>query len=169
MGTIRILCRRTISAALILAFVVPPLAVAGTSPQEAAAKAQETTAKDGGVQTEPGATEQLPDSPGTVQSPAAKPASTSAVSQVSSGIQPVPAGQQHLAQQPEPAGTAAAGIANTAGIAASKPAGLALAPGRQRRVRMIVIRMGAILGAGAAVGTVVALSKASPSRPPGAH
>ena len=73
------------------------------------------------------------------------------------------------AEQQQPVGTAAAGIENTAGVAASKPAGVAIAPPKQRRVRLLVIKVGAILGAGAAVGTVAALSKASPSRPPGAH
>jgi hypothetical protein len=55
------------------------------------------------------------------------------------------------------------------GVAASQPAGVAIAPAKQRRVRLIVIRVGAILGAGAAVGTVVALTQATPSKPPGAH
>ena len=69
----------------------------------------------------------------------------------------------------KPVGTAAAETSKASGVAASQPAGVAIAPAKQRRVRMIVIRVGAILGAGAAVGTVVALTQATPSKPPGAH
>jgi hypothetical protein len=36
-------------------------------------------------------------------------------------------------------------------------------------VRTVLIRVGAILGAGVAVGTVAALASASPSRPPGSR
>jgi hypothetical protein len=71
--------------------------------------------------------------------------------------------------QRKPVGTAAAEAPNATGVAASQPAGVAIAPGKQHRARTIVIRMGAILGAGAAVGTVVALTAATPSKPPGAH
>jgi hypothetical protein len=103
----------------------------------------------------------LPDSPGA-----------SAQAQQAQPPTPPPAAsspQQGPAQRTEPIGTAAAGIENTAGIAASKPAGVALAPPKQRRVRVLVIKLGAIAAAGAALGTVLALSKASPSKPPGAH
>jgi len=55
------------------------------------------------------------------------------------------------------------------GIAASQPAGAALAPAKQRRVRTILITVGAILGAGAAAGVTMALSEGSPSKPPGAR
>ena len=96
-------------------------------------------------------------------------------SQAGGAQSPAPAGrkQQNGAapQQPgqQPAGTAAAGIENTAGVAASKPAGVAIAPPKQRRVRLLVVKVGAIVGAGAALGTVAALSKGSPRKPPGAH
>lgn len=70
-------------------------------------------------------------------------------------------------QQPE--GTAAARAARVNGGPASKPAGAAIAPAKQRRTRSLLIKLGLIAGAGAAVGTVVALTKASPTRPPGAH
>ena len=69
----------------------------------------------------------------------------------------------------EPLGTAAAGSLPTTGVAGSRPAGAALAPARQRRVRTILIRMGVLVGAGVAVGTTFALSQASPSKPPGGH
>ena len=66
-----------------------------------------------------------------------------------------------------PSGTAAAQAAKPAGNAGSQPAGAAIAPPKQRQVRSFLIKLGAIAGAGAAIGTVYALSAASPSRVPG--
>lgn len=71
--------------------------------------------------------------------------------------------QQTPAQQP--VGTAAAPEEKPVGVAASRPAGAVIAPAKQRRVRIILIRTAIVIGAAAAVGTVVALSKGSPSRP----
>jgi hypothetical protein len=70
--------------------------------------------------------------------------------------------QQH---NPNPVGTAAAPLAKPTGVAASRPAGAVIAPAKQRRVRAIVIRVGIIVGAGVAIGTVAALSRGSSSRP----
>jgi hypothetical protein len=50
-------------------------------------------------------------------------------------------------------------------IAASRPAGAAIAPAKQRRVRTILISVGVIVAAGVAVGTVAGLSHASSSHP----
>lgn len=86
----------------------------------------------------------------------------------SSGPQQAPSAQEPGAPR-VPAGTAAARAASPTGVAASEPAGYAIAPAKQRRVRTILISMGAVLGAGAALGAVAALSSGSPSRPPGAH
>src|ERR1700693_503779 len=76
-----------------------------------------------------------------------------------------------VAQQPvrseQPTGTAAAQARKLSGNAASRPAGAAIAPAKQRQVRSFLIKMGVIAGAGVAIGTVAALSKGSPSRPPG--
>ena len=69
----------------------------------------------------------------------------------------------------KPVGTAAAEAPSASGIAASQPAGVAIAPAKQRRVRTIVLRTGAIIGAGVAVGTVVALTAGTSSKPSGAH
>lgn len=72
-------------------------------------------------------------------------------------------------QQPtEPVGAAAAERVPTAGGAAAKPAGVAIAPAKQHQTRSLLIKVGAALAAGAAVGTVFALSHSSPSTPPGA-
>jgi hypothetical protein len=71
-------------------------------------------------------------------------------------------------QKPEePVGAAAAERGRTAGGAASKPAGTAIAPAKQGQVRSWLIRIGAIAAAGAAFGTVYALSRKTPSTPPG--
>lgn len=64
-----------------------------------------------------------------------------------------------------PVGTAAAPYEKPLGVAASRPAGAVIAPAKQRRTRSIAIRVGLLVGAAAAIGTVVALSKSSPSRP----
>jgi hypothetical protein len=62
-------------------------------------------------------------------------------------------------------GTAVAPYETGIGVAASRPAGAVIAPAKQRRTRSFVIKLGVLIGACAAVGTVVALSNASPSQP----
>lgn len=66
---------------------------------------------------------------------------------------------------PNPMGTAAAPYEKTTGVAASRPAGAVIAPAKQKRKRSFLIRVGLILAGAAAIGTVVALSNGSPSRP----
>jgi hypothetical protein len=83
---------------------------------------------------------------------------------------PQPANPQSQAQPAQqqntnPVGTAAAPVAKPTGIAASRPAGAVIAPAKQKRRKAILIRVGIIVGAGVAVGTVAALSRASSSRP----
>ncbi|HEX3661977.1 MAG TPA: hypothetical protein VHU89_11125 [Acidobacteriaceae bacterium] len=65
----------------------------------------------------------------------------------------------------QPLGTAAAPYEQPSGITASRPAGAAIAPAKQRRTRTFIIRVGVIVAAAVAVGTVVALSSSSPSTP----
>ncbi|HEY1902269.1 MAG TPA: hypothetical protein VGG56_07570 [Terracidiphilus sp.] len=77
--------------------------------------------------------------------------------------QPNPEPQQN--SPTKPVGTAAAPLENTSGVAASRPAGAAIAPAKQRRARAILIRVSIVVGAAIAVGTVVGLSRSSPSRP----
>jgi len=81
--------------------------------------------------------------------------------------QPQPQAQEQTPH--EPLGTAAAESVQTTGVAASRPAGAAVAPAKQRRVRSILIKVGALAAAGVAIGTTMALSQGSPSRPPGTH
>ena len=85
-----------------------------------------------------------------------------------------PAQQETPAQKPKPRTTAPVGVgtaqqAPTAGGAASKPAGAAIAPAKQKQYRSLLIKIGAIAGAGAALGTVYALSRGTNSKPPGAR
>ena len=65
-----------------------------------------------------------------------------------------------------PVGTAAAPPEGAAGVTASRPAGAVIAPAKQRRARAILIRVGLLVGAGVAVGTVLALTRGTPSQPP---
>ncbi|HYW40995.1 conserved exported hypothetical protein [Candidatus Sulfotelmatomonas gaucii] len=65
----------------------------------------------------------------------------------------------------KPVGTAAAPAVNSTGVAGSRPTGAVIAPAKQRRVRSILIRVGVIVGACVAIGTVAALSHSSPSQP----
>jgi hypothetical protein len=67
-----------------------------------------------------------------------------------------------------PLGTAAAEKGRTAGGGASRPAGVAIAPAKQKRSRGLLIKLGALAAAGAAVGTVYALSRGTGSTPAGA-
>ena len=117
---------------------------------------------------------ELPDSPGAT---AAKAAETQQQNTQPANANPSPsspAAQQSSGSRAQstsqtPVGTAVAESPNASGVAASQPAGVAIAPAKQRRVRTIVLRMGALVGAGVAVGSVVALTAGTSSKPPGAH
>jgi hypothetical protein len=130
---------------------------------------------------------ELPDSPGAVlfqsqdgtsQSSAASPATASqqtpATAQTSANNSQ-PAQSQNTAAQAsdskpqQPVGTAVAATPVVSGSPAAQPAGVAIAPAKQHRTRTIVIRVGAVVGAAVAIGTVVALSEGTSSRPPGAR
>jgi hypothetical protein len=76
-----------------------------------------------------------------------------------------PAAQQAQEGASKPVGTAAAPYEKTTGVAASRPAGAVIAPAKQRRARALLIRVGVIVGAAVAVGTVLALTHGSPSKP----
>ena len=111
----------------------------------------------------------LPDSPGYVVL-AASGSAQNRESQSSTTTAPVPNTAQAPKDKPQrPVGTAAAEAPKVSGITAAQPAGVAIAPAKQRRVRRIVIKVGAIAAAGAAVGTVIALTAGTSSKPPGAH
>jgi hypothetical protein len=99
-----------------------------------------------------------------------QPAETSTLPNAPSSTQP-PAQQQQQPSQPAqaPAGAAAAQGIKAAGGAASRPAGTAIAPAKQRQTRSLLIKLGAIAAGAAAVGTIYALSHSSSSVPPGAR
>jgi hypothetical protein len=74
-------------------------------------------------------------------------------------------GQQQPNGGANPVGTAVAPAPRTTGVAGSRPAGAVIAPAKQRRVKIFLIKVAVVVGAGVAVGTVLALSHSSPSRP----
>lgn len=104
-----------------------------------------------------------PDAAGAQQeqpSPDANPAQTApAQSNLPEGPQPK--------KPAEPVGAATAESVPTTGGAAAKPAGVAIAPAKQHQTRSLLIKVGAVLAAGAALGTVYALSHGTSSTPPG--
>jgi hypothetical protein len=144
---------------------------AGALPALAQQAAASPTAADKNGQAQP------TQAPSSAQSPAAD-SQNAGQQPAAAPPAPQPAPTDALPQAPEPqtvpspqkpVGTATAETPNVSGVAASQPAGIAMAPAKQRRVRTIVFKVGAIVGAGVAVGTVVALTRATPSKPPGAH
>jgi hypothetical protein len=116
----------------------------------------------------------LPDSPGAIWAKSQEPQQENPSAQSTTPRADTPqtdspeSDAQHEKLQ-RPVGTAAAEAPKVSGVTAAQPAGAAIAPAKQRRVRTIVLKVGAILGASAAIGTVIALSAATPSKPPGAH
>ena len=85
--------------------------------------------------------------------------------------QPVPE-QTEPAPQPkvrpvQPAGAGVAQTGPTSGGAASKPAGNAIAPAKQKQYHSLLIKVGAVAAAGIALGTVYGLSRGTKSTPPG--
>lgn len=147
---------RIVSAALaILLCCTPELLFSATAQSAAPQNSQPAaTQPEGAPQNSPAT---LPDAPQRQQQPE-DPAQATA-----------PAAQNSTATQQSPEGTAAARSAKTIGGPASKPAGSAIAPAKQHQVRSLLIKIGAIAGAGAALGTVYALTRGTPSKPPGAH
>lgn len=109
----------------------------------------------------------VPASPSTMQPPPELPENPG-----STVNQPTAASQQPAQQNPQgqpvqqPSGTAVAPAVEVSGGAASKPAGVAIAPPKQRQIRSLLIKFGFLVGAGAAIGTVVGLSAASPGHVP---
>jgi hypothetical protein len=80
-----------------------------------------------------------------------------------------PAEPQLHKEAQKPSGTAAAESGKTSGVAASRPAGMAIAPAKQYRRRAFWVKLGAVAGAGLAAGTIFALSRSTSSRPPGSQ
>lgn len=128
------------------------------------APVQQDTAPDAATPSQnasPNPPSAAPDSPGAVKTQSEQNNSTTMQSAT-----PAPPSPQTPSK---PLGTAAAQPLTPSGVAASQPAGAAVAPAKQRRSRSLLIKVGAVVGAGVAIGTVLALSNATSSKPPGAH
>jgi len=155
---------RQVAVYLIISLTAP-LGVAATAPAQQTPPAtvgQGQTPDPSPSRLIAGGTPALPNSPIPVTPPSSSGAEQTQENQESSTSQAAPQPQNTPSQ---PMGTAAAPVEPGTGVAASRPAGAAIAPARQRRTRSFMIRVGLIVGLGVAVGTVVALSCASPSRP----
>ena len=139
---------------LVLALLSGPTVVVA---QQAGNAGSEKSVQPAGQTDASKPTPDLPESPGAMQS---------ANQNSNSGTVNTPPSQAAPAQ---PSGTAAAPAVQISGNAVSRPAGAAIAPPRQRRVRSFLIKTGLIAGVGVAVGTVAALSASSPGRVPGSH
>ncbi len=137
-----------------------------TRPQGAATSADSPVTTPGSQsRSEINTVEELPDSPGAEWAKSQEPLPQHASS--TPAAQSTETNNQDKTQRP--VGTAAAEAPKVTGITAAEPAGVAIAPAKQRRVRTVVLKVGAIVAAGVAVGTVVALSAGTSSKPPGAH
>jgi hypothetical protein len=147
---------RLIAGCLVWLLLVPFVSAAALPGQDGQTEVSSPQSQAPNPDSHP---EAFPNSPGAVHSQIAQNNPQFSAQQPPSGAQ----------QAQEPVGTAAAGSVETTGVAASKPAGAAIAPAKQRRTRAFLIKVSALVGASVAIGTVVALSSASPSRPPGAR
>ena len=99
-----------------------------------------------------------PDAPSEVQ--------RSQQTQTTTAVETQPTQPQRPAN---PLGTAAAQKGATRGGVASRPAGEAIAPAKQRQVHSLLIKLGLVAAGAAAVGTVVGLTRGTSSIPPGAR
>jgi hypothetical protein len=174
--------KKLIGGCLVLILAAPTAKAAAAPGQDGAPARQEQSASSGGAQqartdsgkptvgsAQPEAT--LPDAPEVAQSSST---GTNAPSGSSQPRQDQPQPNQNQ-QQPshdqqqnggtQPVGTAAAPAVNGTGVSGSRVSGAAIAPAKQRRVRTILISVSVIVAAGVAIGTVVALSHATPSQP----
>ena len=146
---------------------VPP---AANEPPAATAPAQTQPAKPSPNGTNPNS---IDPSQGPLQPVTTYPDATGAAQTESSATPQTtnpPDAPQPKSQQPtQPVGAATAERVPTAGGAAAKPAGAAIAPAKQHQTRGLLIKIGAIAAAGAALGTVYALTRSTGSVPPGAR
>jgi hypothetical protein len=125
-----------------------------------------------------GQNQQQPATPGSSVNPSQAPLQPVTTYPDASGAQQEPsspnvAPQTSVPEAPqpkkptEPVGAATAESVPTSGGAAAKPAGIAIAPAKQHQTRSLLFKIGAVVAAGAALGTVYALSHGTSSTPPG--
>jgi len=153
---------------LIVSFTTTPLVCAQQTtdaPQTQAAPAQPAAQPQSGAQSqEPAQTAPQEQTPASHQPPVELPENPGRTTTEPENN--APESTQPAQQKQEPNGTAVAPQIQTSGGAASKQAGVAIAPPKQRRVRSLLIKLGVLAGAGIAIGTVAGLSAASPSHVP---
>lgn len=126
------------------------------------------TPQSGQTDTTGQAAATLPDAP--QQQPSQTPQQSATPSAQTQPPAPAPAQSAPTTQPAQaPSGAAAAKAAPVRGAPAAEPAGAAVAPPRQHRHRSLLIKAGLLAGASVALGSVVALSERSPTRPPGTH
>jgi hypothetical protein len=145
--------RRLVAGLLILLLAFPLAETCAAMPQQAVSGQQLPTTSSVPVEQQDPASPNPSAQSGTPQSSPAQ----------SNPAQPNSDQQQNSVTRP--VGTAAAPLEKPSGVTASRPAGAVIAPAKQRRARAILIRVSIVVGAAVAVGTVVALSHSSPSRP----
>lgn len=149
-------------------------------PTSTQAPAQNTQPAAPANQNQPQPASQQPANPGTSVNPSQAPlapvttypdASGAQQDQTSPNAAPAQTTTVPEAPQPkkptEPVGAATAESVPTSGGAAAKPAGIAIAPAKQHQTRSLLFKIGAVVAAGAALGTVYALSHGTSSTPPG--
>ena len=164
-----------ITSLCLAALLVPqtvPVAAAEQEPEPQSAPQQSASPQSGSQQQPMPSPPALPSMPAQaqLQQSQAQDASLASQAALPSAPDPQTPSQQQAPQQPpalpqQPVGTAAAPAENPTGVPGSRPSGAAIAPAKQKRVRAFVISIGIALAAGAAIGTVVGLSKASHSTP----
>ncbi len=157
--------RRQIAGCLVMLLVVPFGEAATARPQQAPsgqASGQAQSQNSSTAGTDP-ATDRTPPPATSAGSSAAVQPQTTDQNQQADRPQTAPEQQQNGTSNP--VGTAAAPYERTMGVPASRPAGAVIAPAKQRRARSFLIKVGVIVGAAIAVGTVIGMSKGSPSRP----
>lgn len=147
------LLRSVVASALVMLLLAP---VAQAAPRQTVPEQQPQTgsAAQPQPQTAPATNGNLPQAPAAQnQTNAQKPANQQGTPEPRPG------------NPSEPVGTAVAPYESPVGAAVSRPTGAAIAPAKQKRRHTFIIRLGLVVGAAVAIGTVVALSKGSPNRP----
>jgi hypothetical protein len=138
----------------------PPAAGSSSALPDAPSAAKETAVAQ---QTQPEVVPVGPEqSPAPEQPAETQPQPASENTQPPANTTPVPARSE------QPLGTAAAEKGTTRGGAASKPAGVAIAPAKQKRSKSFLIKLGAVAAGAAALGAVYVLTRSTSSTPPGA-
>jgi hypothetical protein len=166
---------RVVVLALVAAYCLPSPASAQTANPQAESPQASSQSQGSTTAAQPVQSSQPPSASGGSAQQTPSRADSQAVPQPvttypdgAGAAQSTPDAPQPKTQQSEPQGAATAENVNTAGGAAAKPAGVAIAPAKQHQARSLLIKIGAFVAGGAAAGTVYALSRGTSSTPPGA-